>query len=178
MAIMDLAAHVLRSTTRGALIKQTDSAAMPPVSGAKTGQLSPQNSGAAQVIAEQTEPVTPLAETGALPEETLKEINDLSTQALSAAVPTERGKAIVKLRSAARSPESIQALSRVVSGDQSAQNRMLAVTALLNMARQGDADGAIKEMLRQASADYDPRVAMRAQSALASLVSASEEVIE
>lgn len=118
---------------------------------------------------EQTEPVTALAPTNDLSEETVKEVSTLSMQATSASEPSERGKAIVKLRNAARTEESVQALVSVLGGDQSGQNRLFAVASLLNMARQADDDGTIKAALRRATSDEDARVAARARQALDAL---------
>lgn len=125
--------------------------------------------GTTEPAREQIDPVTPLEPTNSLSEETRQEVNTLSTQATSASEPGERAKAIVKLRNAARTEESVQALVSVLGGDQSGQNRMFAVTSLLNMARRGDEDGAIKAALRRATSDEDVRVAARARQALDAL---------
>jgi hypothetical protein len=114
---------------------------------------------------EQTGPVTPLMETDVLSESTRKHVLELSGQATTAPTMEGRSKAIMKLRSAAKTPESVQALTEVLHSDTAVRNRLFAVTALRSLATQGDDDGAIRTALGQASADEDRKVADAARNA-------------
>jgi hypothetical protein len=161
--------------THGILSQQTDSASHSATDNSQSAiqsvsaQQQPLDKDADARSKEQLEPTTPLESTNALSEETRKEVSELSVQATSASEPRERANAIVKLRNAARTDESVQALLGVLTADQSGQNRMFAIASLVNMAKQGDEGGVIRAALHRAAVDEDPRVVTRAQQALQTL---------
>lgn len=98
-----------------------------------------------------------------------RQVSVLSETASSAESATDRGKAILKLGYIEKTPQSVQTLTNALNSDQSEQNRVLAVTSLLDMARQDDEGGAIKSALTRALSDQSPRVSARARAALESL---------
>ncbi len=101
-----------------------------------------------------------------LSEETRAEVTRLSDQAVSGGSLQQRRQAIVKLRNAARTPESVHALVTALATDEAAQNRLFAITALRTLGMRGDEDGSIRNALSRAINDADPRVSSRASEAL------------
>lgn|GEM_PF-4409524 len=62
-------------------------------------------------------------------------------------------------------PNAYSTLDTVTQSDERPEYRLAAVGALRNLAANGDADGRIRETLRMATADGDPRVAAAADVA-------------
>jgi hypothetical protein len=107
----------------------------------------------------------PTEESRQLTSEATQEMNYLSGRAPGPVVNSERSTALRKLRNGANTPEAVQALSMTIVSDQAVGNRLLAVTALRNLSKQGDDDGAIRSALQQAMGDSDAKVAQFARAA-------------
>lgn len=122
-----------------------------------------QNAGAvamAMPVADKKVPVV-------LTAETRQQIRELSFIAASAEEAGDRASAIRELNVA--TPDSLIALQQVVRTDQLPRNRLLAVSSVRQLGLQGDTDGTIRALLREASSDSDENVANNARDALQEL---------
>lgn len=107
--------------------------------------------------------------------QTLAEVNALSAQALTAATPSDRFAAIVKLKHAMPTPDAVQAMGIILATDPLPRNRMMAIDSLRNMAAREDADGMARAALKNASLDTDAAVAARARSAYEQLAGVASD---
>jgi hypothetical protein len=106
--------------------------------------------------------------------EVQQEIQQNILQATQAADAAERTKAVNYLREAPHTTEVFHAMATVASGDESAINRLSAVTAMSQWSTDPDKRVALLAMMQQVMSDPNPRVSAKAKAAYAQLAALNE----
>lgn len=97
---------------------------------------------------------------------TVMEMATFAELAVTESDPEQRSDYIVGMGNGTKMPGTIQALTTVITSDQVAGNRVLAVAALRTLSIQGDDDGSLRNALRLAATDSNSRVSAMAIEAL------------
>lgn len=90
----------------------------------------------------------------------------LIAETVSGASSADRMRAIGRLRNLSPTPAAIDALAIAARADPEARNRLLAITALANLARQPEHSGTVRSILQGFVSDADQRVVRASRQAL------------